>query len=68
MISNLDLYGREDVPKVPKHVCDFRLQLLEERLKELMAVHWMEQDINLINQVQKAQTFWRKLRNGEEHE
>ncbi len=68
MITNLELYGREDVPRVPEHVCNFRLQLLEENLKRLTSVHYMEQDNDLINNVIKAQTFWRKLRDGEEHE
>ena len=68
MTTNLELYGREDVPRVPEHVCNFRLRLLKERLAELMSVHWMEHDTNLINKVQKAIVFWTKLRDGEENE
>ena len=68
MTTNLELYGRSDVPRVPEHVCNFRLGLLKERLEELLSVHFMEQDISLINKVQKAQTFWTKLRDGEENE
>jgi len=68
MISNLELYGREDVPKVPETVCNFRIKLLKERLEMLVSVHYMEQNNDLINKVQKAITFWTKLRNGEENE
>ena len=68
MISNLELYGREDVPKVPDTVSDFRIKLLKERLAELVAVHYMEQNNDLIGKVQKAIAFWTKLKNGEENE
>ena len=64
----MELYGREDVPRVPEHVCNFRLKLLKERLDELLSVHYMKWDNNLINKVQKAIVFWTKLRDGEENE
>jgi len=68
MITNMELYGREDIPKVPEHVCNFRLRLLKERLKALVSIHYMEWDNDTINKVQKAITFWEKMREGEEHE
>ena len=67
MTTNMELYGREDVPRVPEHVCNFRLKLLKERLEELLSVHYMEWDNSKINKVQKAITFWTKLRDGEEN-
>ena len=67
MTTNMELYGREDVPRVPEHVCNFRLGLLKERLEELLSVHYMEWDNSKINKVQKAITFWTKLRDGEEN-
>ena len=63
----MELYGRDDVPKVPEHVCNFRLKLLKERLEELLSVHYMDWDNSKINKVQKAITFWTKLRDGEEN-
>ena len=67
MITNQELYGRE-VPRVPETVCNFRLQLLKERLKVLLDVHYTEHDTQLINHVQKAIAFWIKMRDGEENE
>ncbi len=65
MISNLQLYGRADVPKVPATVANFRISLLKERLEVLMSVPFMEQDTSLINEVLKAIDFWKALRDGE---
>jgi len=65
MVSNLDLYGREDVPLVPATVANFRIILLKERLAMLTSVHFMEQDIHLINKVTEAIEFWSHLRDGE---
>lgn len=64
MISNLELYGTNYVPTVPKEVADARLALLKNRLEEVMSVkpHW---DSNLVGKILKAQDFWRKLRDGE---
>jgi hypothetical protein len=65
MLTNLELYGREDVPRIPETVANFRLALLEERLEVLLSVHFMEQDNTLINEVMKAKAFWTALRDGE---
>ncbi len=67
MLSNKELYGR-DMPPIPAHVADFRIKVLEDRLGELTKVHFMSQDIHLINRVHKAITFWNKLKNGEDDE
>ncbi len=66
MISNMELYGTNDVPKVPEKVCNERIGLLKERLEVLVSVHFMEQNNDLINKVQEGITFWTKLRDGEE--
>jgi hypothetical protein len=65
MLTNLELYGREDVPRIPETVANLRLALLEERLEVLLSVHFMEQDNTLINEVMKAKAFWTALRDGE---
>lgn len=65
MTSNLELYGREDIPRVPAHVANFRIKLLKERLEELTSVHWMQQNTSLIKKVLEAVEFWTKLRDGE---
>ena len=66
MLTNMDLYGTDDVPLVPAEVCDPRIKLLQERLKKLMEVHWMERDNHLVDQVVAGITFWKRLRDGEE--
>ena len=68
MPTNLELYGTEDVPKVPAEVCNQRLELLKERLEGLLSVHYMKWDNETMNKVQKAIVFWTKMRDGEEHE
>ena len=65
MLSNLELYGTEDVPVIPKEVCDERLKLLRNRLEELMSSHYMNRDNNAINNVLKVQEHWKRLRDGE---
>ena len=62
MTTNMELYGREDIPNIPAHVADFRIQLLKERLDVLTSVHWMEQDTHLVNKVNKAILFWKRLK------
>ncbi len=66
MITNLELYGREDVPPIPEHVANFRIALLKENLKKLTSVHWTAQDNSVINNIIKAIGFWERLRDGEE--
>jgi len=67
MLTDIELYGR-DMPKIPDTVTSFRLQVLKARLGELVSVHFMEQDIQLINTVTKAIRFWTRMRDGEENE
>jgi len=66
MRTNLEIYGTDDVPKIPEAVCNQRIKLLKDRLDMLLAPHFMEQDSDLINTVIKARDFWLTMRNGEE--
>jgi len=66
MLTNLKLYGTEDVPKIPKEIVDVRLELLNKHLDKLLSVHFMEQDNNTISEVLKAKAHWAKLRDGED--
>ena len=65
MISNLKLYGTNDVPRVPKFVANTRLRLLNERLGNLMKVGFMQRDNHTINKILEAQKHWTRLRDGE---
>ena len=65
MINNLELYGTEDVPTIPRETADKRIQLLKRRLAELMMVHWSNRDNHTINKVLEGITFWTQLRDGE---
>ena len=66
MITNLELYGTDDVPKVDKKTCNRRLELLEEHMQKLISVHFMKQDNRMLNEVMKAKRHWTRLRDGEE--
>jgi len=66
MITNLELYGTEDVPKVDEKTCNRRIELLNKRLKEESSKHYMIQNNNLLNTLTKAIRHWHKLRDGEE--
>ena len=65
MKTNFYLYNQDDVPEVPKEICNARIELLQSHLAELLSVHYMQQDNQRINAVQQAQKFWRALRDGE---
>jgi hypothetical protein len=68
MRNNIELYGTNDVPLVPKEVANERLELLNSNLSGLLEVHYMYQDNDLIREVQKAIRHWTQLRDGEEIE
>ena len=65
MLTNMELYGTDDVPTVDKETCNRRLYLLDKRLKDLLKVGYMDHNNYLINKVMKAQKHWVKLRDGE---
>ena len=66
MLTNLELYGTEDVPRVPADVCNERIAMLKNRLEVEASKFFMEQDNNLINTLLKAIKHWQRLRDGEE--
>jgi len=66
MITNEELYGTTDVPRVPVEVCDGRLALLKGRLKAQMSLHYSKQDNALVTKLTKAIKFWYQLRDGDE--
>ncbi len=68
MISNLELYGISDVPRVPKTVADFRIALLKENLAKHMTVHYLKRNNATVNKILIAISHWEKLRDGEEIE
>jgi len=66
MLSNQELYGTDDVPKVPEDVCNERIALLQNRLKEEADKHFMLQSNDMLNKLQSGIKFWQRLRDGEE--
>jgi hypothetical protein len=66
MKSNERLYGKGIVvPPINKEDANMRISLLNDRLTGLVAVHYMNQDSNLIREVTEAISFWKKLKEGE---
>jgi len=50
------LYGSSDI--------GHRIQKLDEHLKKLLNVHYMERDIGRINKVIKAIEFWKNIKDN----
>ena len=67
MLTDIELYGKV-MPPIPAEVCNPRINLLKERLEELMSIHYMSRDNSTINITVKAIDFWSKLRDGQEFE
>jgi len=66
MLTNMQLYGTDNVPRVAKEVCNVRLRLLHKRLSEVVHDETIESNNHVITQIIKAQNFWKSLRDGEE--
>jgi hypothetical protein len=66
MMTNSQLYGRDDVPRIPADICNTRIDMLHERLAIEVEKHYMNQDNNLIFTLIKAIKHWQMLRDGEE--
>lgn len=64
----MELYGTDDVPRVPEEICNVRIRRLEERLAWVMSQNNWHENNDLINKILKAKRFWSKLRDGEENE
>ncbi len=66
MTTNEKLYGvGVVVPPIPAEYANIRIKLLNDNLKKLLKVGFMDQDNDTIRRVQEAITFWRRLREGE---
>ena len=66
MLTNLELYGTENVPPVPKKVADDRIALLQRHLKGGMDKQPLEQKSYTQFKIIEAIRFWRKLSNQED--
>ena len=66
MLSNLELYGTEDVPPVPKFVADERIEILEHHLEEQLALPFQEQNNFTQTKILVAIRFWKKMSNQED--
>jgi hypothetical protein len=66
LLANLELYGTEDVPPIPKHIADERIALLKEHLSVLRSLPFMEQKPHIEYEVLKAMRHWKQLSNQED--
>ena len=68
MITNLELYGTEDVPKIPAGICNERIALLEDNLDNCIQKPLGEQSSYKEVVIIKAIKFWKSMRDGEDIE
>jgi len=64
-MTNAQLYGTNDVPRISKEDCNKRIELLNKRLGEVSTVDMMCKNTFLITKIIKAKEFWSRLRDGE---
>lgn len=64
-MTNLELYGTEDVPPIPADICNERIRMLDERLFDELAKPVYTQDGFLIKKIGDSIRFWKKMRDGE---
>jgi hypothetical protein len=64
MLTNEYLYGDNEIPEVPEYIIMRRVEILEERLEEVLAVHYTRRDLKLERELLKAISFWRNINNG----
>ena len=56
------LYGEGvKTPEIPKEVITGRLKPLNDHLKELLAIHFMDRDNSRVTAVLKAIEFWENI-------
>jgi len=58
------LYGTKNIEHIPEEFIEYRIQKLNEHLKKLLNVHFMERDIGRVNKVIKAIEFWKNIKNN----
>ena len=69
MISNKILYGEGvEVPQVESYVIMRRLELLNERLAELLAEDYTTRNLGHVRKVEKAISFWNNFKRIQEDE
>ncbi len=66
MRTNLEVFGTNEVTPIPPELIEERLMLLKRKMAELTLVHYMNQDIQAINQCRKDMDFWIAIKEGEE--
>ena len=66
MLTNLELYGRDDVPPVPKNIADERIEMLRENLKIQLEMPLKKQSSYLQTRILEGIKFWQKLSNQED--
>jgi len=66
MLSNMELYGTEDVPPIPIEIALERQLLLRRHLKAEVAKPLKEQNNHIQNEILKAIKFWGRLAGVEE--
>lgn len=63
----MELYGTDDVPKIPKEVADARISLLKEHLSLILSNGVMNADSHRVKKILQAIKFWETMREGEEN-
>ena len=61
MVTNMWLYGTEDVPSIPEDVVAERLELLQHQLFLLNNEDYNLRDLEKRNAVIKAISFWENI-------
>lgn len=62
MISNLELYGTDNVPRINKNDCNKRIELLKAHKAEV----YDKPDSNYtLLKIEEAIKFWSRMRDGE---
>jgi len=58
------LYGTKDIEYIPDEFIEYRIQKLDEHLKKLLNVHYLDRDTVRINKVLKAIDFWKNIKDN----
>jgi hypothetical protein len=65
----MQLYGTDNVPRVPAEVANPRIEMLKERIAYLRTQPYSEINNYTVNEALKGIKHWTRLRDGEdEHE
>ena len=62
MLTNLELYGTEDVPRINKEDCNKRILLLNVQLAK---IYKDSNNSYLVTKVIEAKSFWSRMMLGE---